>query len=217
MNNTLRAIKFLNPRFVKVLNMWGPRGSALVPPPCIRLWQGKNHTSLQSFFSEHVHIHISFITLASKSAPSVEKRRQLAVFASLVPTRITFAGYVIVIFGASSGILHTKIGTNRVGSFSCANNKKQYVMRGSDRCFPFQYEACTQLDADDASSIGCLVSGSLDSPSARIRIDSHASQLDIVCSCVLCWSHIHAGIPYIASLQHKILFLIELEHFYNIQ
>ena len=38
--------------------------------------------------------------LSSKSAPSVKKPRQLVVFVGLVPTRIIFAGYVIVIFGA---------------------------------------------------------------------------------------------------------------------
>ena len=37
--------------------------------------------------------------LSSKSAPSDKKPRQFVVFVGLVPTRITFAGYVIVIFG----------------------------------------------------------------------------------------------------------------------
>ena len=41
----------------------------------------------------------SFIS-SSKSAPSVKKPRGIFVFVSLVLARITFAGYVIVIFCA---------------------------------------------------------------------------------------------------------------------
>ena len=37
-------------------------------------------------------------SVSSKLAPSVKKRRQLVVFVGLVPTQITFAGYIIVIF-----------------------------------------------------------------------------------------------------------------------
>ena len=32
-NGNFVAIKSLDPQFVEALNMWGPRGSALVAPP----------------------------------------------------------------------------------------------------------------------------------------------------------------------------------------
>ena len=55
---------------------------------------------LSVFLSGHANIQISFVCVSPKSVPFVLKRRQLVVFVSLVPTRITFAGYVIVISGA---------------------------------------------------------------------------------------------------------------------
>ena len=96
----------------------------------------KNHTSSQSFSAENAYIHLSFVCVSSKSAPSVKKQRRLVVFIGLIPTGITFEGYIIISFGAWLGTLHNKVDTNRMGPFSCENNEKYMCFSGTtgDSC-----------------------------------------------------------------------------------